>query len=464
MFNAPVYTNRRSVLKESLKSGLILLLANREVPMNYPANGYHFRQDSTFLYYTGIDDPDIALLIDVDQNREFLFANELQIDDIIWMGRLKTFREKANDSGIAHVKKTDELDSMVQTAKREGRIIHFIYPYRADLQAYLAGMIGVEITVLKSLESQVLIRSVIKQRSIKDSQEITEIESAHDVTRSMHTTAMRMAKAGIRESEISGTIEGIALSRGSGVAFPVILSVRGEVLHNHGHANIMQDGDLLVNDSGAESRMHYAADITRTIPVSGSFSKKQKEIYQIVLNAQLESIAAIKPGIAYKDIHLLAAKIIANGLKDLGLMKGDMDQAVEQGAHALFFPHGLGHMMGLDVHDMENLGEDLVGYDDSVKRSDQFGLAYLRLAKKLEPGHVLTIEPGIYFIPELIEQWKSTKKFDAFIEYGNVEKYLKFGGIRIEDDLLVTETGQRVLGQPIPKHTSEVEDLCRQTI
>lgn len=464
MFDTSIYKNRRVVLKKNLKSGLALFLANREVPMNYPANGYHFRQDSTFLYYTGIDDPGIALLIDLDNDREILFADELEIDDIIWMGQLKTFREKAADSGIAEIKNTKNLGSELQAAKKQGRPIHFIHPYRADIRMELADMLGIQPATLKQMESLALIRTVIGQRSIKEPVEISEIENANDVTRLMHTTAMRMAKPGLRESEIAGTIEGIALAGGNGVAFPVILSVKGEVLHNHGHANIMDDGDLLVNDSGAESRMNYAADITRTIPVSGSFTNQQKEIYEIVLKAQIEAIAAIKPGISYKNIHLLSANIIATGLKDLGLMKGDTDEAVLQGAHALFFPHGLGHMMGLDVHDMENLGEDLVGYDDSVLRSDQFGLAYLRLAKILEPGYVLTVEPGIYFIPELIGLWKSSNKFEAFIDYANVEKYLNFGGIRIEDDVLVTEIGQQVLGQPIPKSIRDVENMCRQAV
>ncbi len=272
---------------------------------------------------------------------------------------------------------------------------------------------------------------------------------------------MKKTAPGIIESDISGTIEGIALCGGAGVSFPVILSVRGEILHNHSHSNIMQDGDLLVNDSGAESMMHYAADITRTFPVNGKYSLKQKEVYEIVLKAQMDAIEALKPGIMYRDVHLLAARIIADGLKEVGLMKGDMEEAVLQGAHALFFPHGLGHMMGLDVHDMENYGEDLIGYDETVQRSDQFGLAYLRLAKKLEPGFVLTVEPGIYFIPDLINQWKKAKKFENFIEYKNVEKYIGFGGIRIEDDILVTEDGHRVLGRPIPKTVHDVETMCQ---
>jgi Xaa-Pro aminopeptidase len=285
-----------------------------------------------------------------------------------------------------------------------------------------------------------------------------------DISYEMHTTAMKMARPGIVESDISGAIEGIALQRGSGVAFPVILSVNGQILHNHAHGNIMQEGDLLVNDSGAQTNMNYAGDITRTIPVSGKFTSMQRDIYEIVLKAQVDSIEVIKPGSSYRDIHLLAAETIATGLKELGLMKGNIQDAVAQGAHALFFPHGLGHMMGLDVHDMENFGEQYVGYDESVQRSQQFGLAYLRLAKSLKPGYVLTVEPGIYFIPDLINQWKNSNKFENYIEYTKITEYLSFGGIRIEDDVLVTETGNRILGKAIPKTVKDVESMCQSAI
>ncbi len=295
-------------------------------------------------------------------------------------------------------------------------------------------------------------------------EEIKEIEKAHAIAYEMHTTAMRMAKAGIYERDIAGAIEGIALAAGGYVAFPVILSRHGEILHNHHHSNLLRDGDMVINDSGAENFMHYASDITRTFPVSGKFTIQQREIYEIVLKAQKETINSIKPGEKNKDIHLKAATIITDGLKDLGLMRGDTSEAVKKGAHALFFPHGLGHMMGLDVHDMENLGEDLVGYDKEVKRSDQFGLAYLRLGKKLQPGYVLTIEPGIYFIPELIRTWQKEKKFEEYIDYGRLGDYIEFGGIRIEDDIVVTEDGHRIIGKPIPKSIEEVEEICQESV
>jgi Xaa-Pro aminopeptidase len=271
---------------------------------------------------------------------------------------------------------------------------------------------------------------------------------------------MKMAKPGVYERQIAGMLEGIALSRGGTLSFPLIVSIRGEILHNPYHGNMLRDDDLLIIDAGAESEMGYAADITRTIPVSGKFSQRQKQIYEIVLQAQLRAIDAIKAGIKYIEIHLLASTVIAQGLKDLGLMKGDLEQAVRNGAHALFFPHGLGHMIGLDVHDMENLGETFVGYDKQTHRSDQFGLAYLRLGKMLQAGYVLTVGPGIYFIPALINKWRSEKKFEQFINYDSLQRYKDFGGIRIEDDILVTEKGNQVIGNPIPKTVSELEEIC----
>jgi Xaa-Pro aminopeptidase len=308
--------------------------------------------------------------------------------------------------------------------------------------------------------SEALILEVVAQRSIKSTEEIGEMEKASLIAFEMHTAAMRAAKPGLYEREIAGLIEGIALSRGPGVSFPVILSIRGEILHNQFHGNLLKDGDMLINDSGAESEMHYASDITRTFPVNGIFSEKQRSIYEIVLKAQIESINAVSPGKKNKDIHLNCARIIANGLKELGLMKGDVAEAVDKGAHALFFPHGLGHMLGLDVHDMEGLGEDKVGYNETVERSDQFGLAYLRLAKTLHPGYVLTIEPGIYFIPQLIDKWKNENKLNQFIVYSEVDKYRDFGGIRIEDNVVVTDKGHRLIGKPIPKTVKEVEETC----
>ena len=319
---------------------------------------------------------------------------------------------------------------------------------------------GVHNSLINDFTSQELIKAVVAQRSIKSDEEVEQIETALDISYEMNTLAMKMSRPGIYEKEVAGAIEGLVLSHGSQISFPVIFTVRGEVLHGHSHENLMKDGDLLVLDSGAESPLHYASDITRTFPVSGKFTEIQKELYNIVLDAKQGAIEMMRPGILFKDVHLHAAKIITDGLKQLGFMKGNADDALAAGAHALFFPHGLGHQLGLDVHDMEGLGENYVGYNHKLKRSDQFGLAYLRFAKKLKPGLVLTVEPGIYFMPELIQQWKSQKKNTEFIDYDKVEKTIGFGGIRIEDDVLVTEDGHRVLGKPIPQTVDDVEELC----
>jgi Xaa-Pro aminopeptidase len=334
-----------------------------------------------------------------------------------------------------------------------------VKPYRGEVLVWLESLLGVHHSQVKNFISEELILGIVSMRSVKEEAEIKEIERAIDIAYIMHTTGMIMAKQGIVEQQIAGAIEGIAISYGGPVSFPVILSVDGQTLHNHYHGNIMKEGRMLVIDAGCESALHYASDITRTVPVGGKFNQRQKEIYEVVLKANTETIKAIKPGIYYKEIHLLAAKTIAAGLKDLGLMKGDVDEAVASGAHALFFPHGLGHMLGLDVHDMEGLGENFVGYDSTVSRSNQFGLAFLRLARKLEPGFVLTDEPGCYFIPALIDQWRKEGKFTQFINYDKVETYKDFGGIRIEDDILVTADGYRVLGKPIPKTVAEVEKI-----
>jgi Xaa-Pro aminopeptidase len=347
---------------------------------------------------------------------------------------------------------------MIKDAQSKGRKIHFLPPYRGKNVLLLQKLLNKSQDEIREMVSAELIKGVVKLRSVKEEVEIKEIEEAMETAYEMHTMAMKMAKPGVIEREISGTIEGIAMAKGTGVSFPIILSINGETLHNHYHGNTLVTGRMMVTDAGAESLLHYASDITRTVPVGGRFDQRQKDIYEIVLKANVEAIEMIKPGLTYKSIHLSAARIIGEGLKALGLMKGDINEAVNQGAHALFFPHGLGHMMGLDVHDMEGLGENNVGYDDEVQRSDQFGLAFLRLGKRLARGYVLTVEPGIYFIPALIDKWRSEGKFTDFINYDKVGAYRDFGGIRIEDDVLVTTDGHKILGQPIPKTVKEIEE------
>ncbi len=457
MFSKKTYINRRKQLQGKMKSGLILMLGNSDVPMNYKDNVYHFRQDSTFLYFFGIDLQDHAAIIDIDNNKEYLFGDDISLGHIIWMGPQPTMEEKAAQIGVENTKPMAELSKMIGDAIKSGRKIHFNPPYRGENIMLLSDLINVHHSKVKEQASQELIKACIDIRSIKEPCEIEEMERHMAVAYQMHTTAMKMAQDGATEQQITGAMEGISMSGGGMVSFPIICSKRGETLHNHDHSNTLRNGDLLLVDGGSESPLHYATDHTRTSPVGGKFSQQQKEIYQVVVNANNISREATKPGVAYRDAHLVAARVIASGLKDLGLMKGDVDEAVAAGAHAMFFPHGLGHMIGLDVHDMEDYGDTLVGYDEEITRSTQFGLAALRLGRRMQPNFVITNEPGIYFIPALIDSWKAENKFTEFINYDKVEGYKNFGGVRLEDDILVTEDSCRILGERIPITVEEVE-------
>jgi Xaa-Pro aminopeptidase len=454
---------RREKLLGKINSGLILMLGNDEIPMNYSGNTYRFRQDSSFLYYFGLDMPGMAAVIDADSKDVMIFGDDPDLDDIIWMGPQASLSDLAKQVGVSHTQPSNNHYKVIDNTIGDNRIIHYLKPYRQKQYYKLISLLGIERENISTAVSNALVAAIIEQRSIKSAEEIEEIEKAHTITYDMHTTAMRMARAGIYERDIAGTIEGIALAAGASVAFQVILSIHGEILHNNHYGNLLRDGDMIINDSGAETVMHYAADITRTFPVSGKFTTKQRDIYEIVLKSQVGAIQAVKPGKSNKDIHMQTAKVITEGLQNLGIMKGEVEDAVQMGAHALFFPHGLGHMMGLDVHDMENLGEDNVGYTNELKRSEQFGLAALRFAKNLQPGHVITIEPGIYFIPELIKKWKNENKHTNFINYDQVEKYIEFGGIRIEDNVVVKDNGYLVIGKSIPKTVAEIEKICQET-
>jgi len=457
MFNPKTYIQRRMLLKKALKSGLALFLGHEESPMNYTANTYPFRQDSSFLYFFGLDTPSLAAVIDVEAGTDTIYGDDLTLEDVIWMGDLPKLTERAAAAGVYMTAPLARLGEAIAEAKKKNRPIHYLPPYRSESWARLSGLLGVPPQEIKSGASNDLIKAVVAQRSIKSEEEIAEMEKALAVTHKMYIAAMTSVKPGLTESDIVGAIDGIALAHGVQTAFSIILSMNVHIFHNPHHHNKLQKGRLLVIDSGASSPLGYASDITRTFPVSGVYTQKQREVYEVVLKGQLQAIASMKPGIMYKDIHLSAAKTMASGLKDLGLMKGDVEEAVAAGAHALFFPHGLGHMIGLDVHDMEGLGENNVGYDETVSRSSQFGLAYLRMARELRPGFVLTVEPGVYFIPALIDKWKGEKRLAAFIDYAKVEDYRDFTGIRIEDNVLITKDGSRVLGRPIPKKVKDVE-------
>jgi Xaa-Pro aminopeptidase len=461
MFQKEVYIARRENLKKLIDTGIALFLGNQESPMNYPANGYYFRQDSTFLYFFGIDLPGLAAVIDFDSGREIIFGDDLDIEDIIWMGNHPSIKEKAQLAGIENSLEANKIFIFIEDALKTNRKIHYIPPYRSENILKLEKIIGISSAFIKKYSSIELIKAIVSLRSIKDQYEIAELEKAASVGYDMHTTAMKLTKPGKYERDIAGIIEGIPISNGGYYSFPIILTQNGNILHNHFHGNKLEEGKLLLVDAGAETDKHYGSDFTRTFPVSGKFSQKQKEIYTIVLNANNLALSLIKPGITYKSIHLEVAKLITKGLIQIGLMKGDVDEAVQNGAHALFFPHGLGHMMGLDVHDMEDLGENYVGYDNEIQRSTQFGLAYLRLARKLQPGFVLTVEPGIYFIAPLIEKWRNEKINHNFINFNKIEEYGDFGGIRLEDDVLVTTDSNKLLGNRIPITIEEIENLMQ---
>ena len=462
MFKKDVYTDRRNRLKNKLKGGLVLFMGNKEAAMNYPSNAYHFRQDSSFLYFFGLDMPNLAGLIDLDSGKEYLFGDDFTIDDIIWMGPQPTIKELASDIGVENTEPFNQLANYLRNAMNQNRNIHVLPFYRGDSVIQFSNLLEINHSEAENFVSKELIKAVVDLRSIKDPYEIEELTKAAAIGYKMHTTAMRMAKPGVYEQEIAGTVEGIALAHGGMLSFPIILSQNGETLHNHDHSNLLQEGRLMLTDTGAETTMHYASDHTRTVPVGGKFSSKQKDIYNIVLNAVNHATSLIKPGIPYRDIHLEAARIIAEGLTNLGIMKGNPKDAVREGAHAMFMPHGLGHMMGLDVHDMEGLGEDNVGYDNEIKRSTQFGLSGLRLGRKLQEGFVLTNEPGIYFIPDLIKKWEAEKINTDFINFDKIKKeYINFGGIRLEDDLLVTENGSQLIGKRIPITVEEVEETMK---
>ena len=459
LFEPSVYQNRRERLTQLVGHGIAVFLGNHEAPMNYPDNTYNFRQDSDFLYFFGLSAADLAAVIDFDAHQSIIFGNDFTIDDIIWMGDQPTIASLAAKVGVTETRPLAQLEPMIREAQQKGRKVHFIPQYRGDNQIWLSNMTGINVNNIREAASVELIKGIVELRSAKEACEIEEMEKACEIGVKMHTAVMHRCVEGASERELAGLAEGIALSYGNGISFPVILSQHGETLHNHLHNCILQKGNMLLMDAGAEGLMNYCSDYTRTLPVNGRFTTKQQEIYEIVLKANLDAIDAAHPGMYNKELHRLSCEVIAQGLKDLGLMKGDVKEAVEVGAHALFMVHGLGHQIGLDVHDMEGLGQIYVGYDDTVRPSNIFGWASLRMARELRPGFVVSIEPGIYFIPHLIDIWKKENKFPEFINYDVVEKYRDFGGIRIEDDLLITETGHKVLGPHLPKGVEELADI-----
>ena len=458
MFDRQLYINRRQVLKSKINQGVILFLGNDETPMNYPDNPYHFRQHSSFLYYFGLDRPSLAALIDLDSDEETVFGDELTIDDIVWMGNKPTLKDECEKVGIQEVLPMVKLYTILREALASGRYIHFLPPYRPENKIKLLRLLNIRPDQFTMKSSDDLVKAVISQREIKGQEEIEEIDKAVNWSVDMHEAAIKMARPRMSEAEIAALVTSIPLEREGFLSFPVIATVEGEVLHNHFHGNLLKEGQLFLLDAGAETPLHYAGDLTSTFPVSKKFTTQQKEIYQLVLDAHYGAVKKLRPGIPFREVHFEASRIIFDGLKLMGFTKGDTDEAVAEGAHALFFPTGLGHMMGIDVHDMEDLGEINVGYNGEAK-SSQFGLKSLRLAKELKPGFVLTVEPGIYFIPALVNLWEAENKLVQFINYEKVRKYLGFGGIRIEQDYLITDNSYRLLGRKKPMEISEIEAL-----
>lgn len=456
MFAKETYIQRRALLKKNIGSGVLLFLGNDEQGLHYEDNTFRYRQDSTFLYYFGLSFAGLSAIIDIDEDKEIIFGDELTIDHIVWMGTQPTLKEKSGRVGITEVMPSAEIMNYLHKAVRKGQTVHYLPPYRAEHKLKLMEWLG--IPPARQEGSVPFIRAIVAQRSYKSAEEVEEIEKVCNVTADMHITAMKVLRPGMYEYEVVAEMNRVAESNNCELSFATIATVNGQTLHNHYHGNKVKPGDLFLIDAGAEVESGYAGDMSSTVPADKTFTPRQRAVYEIQNAMHLEAVKALCPGIPYMDVYDLSARVMVEGMKELGLMKGNAEDAVREGAHALFYPHGLGHMMGLDVHDMENLGELWVGYNGQPK-STQFGRKSQRLAIPLEPGFVHTVEPGIYFIPELIDLWKGEKKFKDFINYDKVEEYRNFGGIRNEEDYLITETGARRLGKKIPLTPEEVEAL-----
>ncbi|HEY9028256.1 MAG TPA: aminopeptidase P family protein [Burkholderiaceae bacterium] len=464
MFPAATYQARRAALLARLRDagarGLVLLPGHVDSPMNYRDNAYDFRQDSSFLYFCGLQQPELALLLDIDSGAATLHGDDIGIDHLVWTGPLPSVAERAAQSGLALSATNAQLAVALASARAAGREVHFTRPYRGETRLALAAWLGLADAQIDAAASRALTLAVIALRAVKSTAEVAEIENALHVTRDMHHLAMRLARPGAIEQEIVGAMEGLALAHGRRLAYPSIFTSRGEILHNHDHSVRLKGGELIVNDTGANSPVGYASDITRTIPVGGRFAGLQAELYDLVLDAQTRAIAAVAPGVPYRDVHELACRTMVEGMKALGFMRGDAAEAVQAGAHAIFFQCGTGHMMGLDVHDMEGLGENDVGYGEGYERSALFGHKSLRLARPLREGFVVTIEPGVYINRWLTQRWQAEGRHAGFIDYAMFDRHADFGGIRIEDDVLVTADGRRELGPPIARSRSDVEAAC----
>jgi Xaa-Pro aminopeptidase len=459
MFSTQTYVQRRQALKSKVGSGLILFLGNDDTGMNYHDNVYPFRQDSSFLYYFGLDIASIHAVIDIDNDQEIIFGNELTIDDIVWTGPKEPLSDKAAKVGISNVKTLSAISGYLHDVSNRKQNVHFLPPYRAEHYLKLQEWLQITPSEAPQKASVTLIKAIVSMRSYKTAEEIAELEKAVDTSVDMHLEFMKITRPGMTEKEIAGILQSIAIGQGGDISYPVILTVNGEILHTHARDLAIKEGQLALCDAGAETAMRYCGDLTRTIPTGKRFTGIQREMYEIVLHAQKSAVAACVPGVLYKDVHTLACTKLLEGLKQVGLVKGDPAEAVANDVHTLFFQCGLGHMMGMDVHDMENLGEQYVGYTDDLKKGTTFGWKSLRLGRALEPGFVVTIEPGLYLIPTLIDRWKAENKLSDFIDYNKLEQFRDFTGVRIEDNVLITENANRVLGKELVKEVLDLEAL-----
>ncbi|MCD8388294.1 MAG: Xaa-Pro aminopeptidase [Bacteroidales bacterium] len=463
-FSKDTYVQRRKELKEHVKDGIILLFGNQNVGCNYPGNAYLYRQDSTFLYYFGQKREDLVGVIDLDEDKEYLIGNDIDIDDIVWFGKVDTVADMAEQSGVANHAPMSRLKEICDEAIKKGRKIHFLPPYRGETKIQIMDLLGIHPSKQKDEASVELILAVVHQRDKKTPEEIAELEKAAHIGYLMHTEAMRICSPEVTEKYISGVITGIAQAFGAQVSFLPIVTMHGEIMHGYPSAKKLEDGRLLLCDAGAETLSHYCSDNTRTMPINGKYSQRQRELYDIVVDCHDHALKIAQPGIRWWDVHMDVCRLMINRLKDLGLMKGDTEEALASGAHALFMPHGLGHMMGMDVHDMEGLGQIYVGFDEETRPNlDQFGTNCLRCGRRMEEGFVMTDEPGIYFIPDLIDDWRKRGHNAEFLNFDLIEKYKDFGGIRLEDDILITKDGCRFIGKErIPYQADEVEAFMAQ--
>ena len=460
LFSKSTYVERRNELKKLVGSGLIVLFGNNDSPANYPSNTYKFRQDSSFLYYFGLHRNGLVGVIDVDNDREYLVGDEIDIEDIVWYGSVTSVAEMAEMTGVARTAAMRELPAIVESAKAQGEEVHFLPPYRFDNQIQIMDLLGIHPSQQKAAASLKLIAAVVKMRTTKTEEEIAELERAAEIGYEMHTTAMRLCRPGVTEQYIGGMVDGIANAYGCMVSFQTIATQHGEVMHGNPSTAKLEAGRLMLVDAGAETNENYCSDNTRTTPVSGVFTQKQKDIYNIVVECHDHVLEVAKPGVKWWDVHFAVCRIITERLQQLGLMKGDVEESLKAGAHAMFLPHGLGHSMGMDVDDMEGLGQVYVGFDNEVRPSTQFGTNALRFGRRLQKGFVVTDEPGIYFIPALIDDWKKNGTNAQFLNFDKIDEYRDFGGIRIEDDVLITDEGCRFIGSKrIPYHVEDVEEF-----